>query len=709
MNGTSWAVKCFTTSIPDQRDRYAAISAHLSRARLSHFVAFDYQPAGIRIGKESFPILKMQWVSGEPLVRYIEKFLSDPGRILRLADRWLQMIVDLQAAGISHGDLQHGNIIVEGEEPRLVDYDGMYVPSLTGRPSAEIGHRNYQHPLRKHQRFGPTLDHFAAWSIYFSLVAIASEPSLWQQLNGGDDCLLLRGKDYEAPHLSDAFARFNRSSNHAVRLLAERIRWMLALDPEDVPPLSADVATPTPEHGRKAIGGWLTPPPPRHSIAAAATDTTGAADVLNDPEPPWYADQPVPGPLIPTDAVFVSPTLALSVSFWVGLLLAVGAAVVFSIQGIHAGPATATVVSLFVASWLGAAWERFSHREPGVLAYAQAKKDRYDAALRFQDAEKELTRSQREVSLIVARYSTQRQFLATKESSVREEYKRKLDAVDQLLMTQQTELASRRWKEQTECKEQSRAFRERLGRQIAALESELRDLNAAMSRESETALELHKKKFVDAVLRSEAIQDAEIPLVGSGLVAELSRAGIRTAHDVDPARIARVRGFGEARVKSICNWRRIVEIGAQLRAPNSLPDPLISEMAIKYAGRRRRLDETLAARRSELMTEEQAITSRLSTLDAQGVSEEARIKREACGKRDELQRMLQQGLDAIASERVKLDRSERDESELPNKAVRTALRSHARARFALEHAVSRYQAYSSLSFGSFLGRAILGD
>ncbi|QLQ08322.1 MAG: hypothetical protein HZY76_21580 [Anaerolineae bacterium] len=53
---------------------------------------------------------------------------------------------NLQTHGIAHGDLQHGNVLVAADELRLIDYDGMYVPPLSGRESHEIGHRNYQHP-----------------------------------------------------------------------------------------------------------------------------------------------------------------------------------------------------------------------------------------------------------------------------------------------------------------------------------------------------------------------------------------------------------------------------------------------------------------------------------------------------------------------------------------------------------------------------------
>src|SRR5207248_10425515 len=59
----------------------------------------------------------------------------------------------LEAAKVAHGDLQHGNILVRGGSIQLVDYDGMWVPALSGRDATEIGHRAYQHPERSGQDY----------------------------------------------------------------------------------------------------------------------------------------------------------------------------------------------------------------------------------------------------------------------------------------------------------------------------------------------------------------------------------------------------------------------------------------------------------------------------------------------------------------------------------------------------------------------------
>jgi len=142
-----WAVRCFLHNIEDIRDRYAKISGYLKGNRTKHMVHFDYVNQGIRVRGNWHPVLKMEWVDGDTLDVWIEKHLGDPGALRKLADRWQTLLVDLERSHVGHCDLQHGNILVDKtNELRLIDYDGMYVPSLKGRGSHEKGHPAYQHP-----------------------------------------------------------------------------------------------------------------------------------------------------------------------------------------------------------------------------------------------------------------------------------------------------------------------------------------------------------------------------------------------------------------------------------------------------------------------------------------------------------------------------------------------------------------------------------
>jgi hypothetical protein len=169
-------------------------------------------------------MLKMEWVHGDSLGAYIAKNLSNRENLIALALRWVEMSNALSKVGIAHGDLQHGNVLIMPDgQIRLIDYDGMYVPTLAGRRSEELGQRNYQHPLRTGMDFGPSLDHFSEWVIYSSLILVSLDPTLWSRLKGGDECLLFRRSDFENPESSNAFNMIERAKDDRIRSLGEAL------------------------------------------------------------------------------------------------------------------------------------------------------------------------------------------------------------------------------------------------------------------------------------------------------------------------------------------------------------------------------------------------------------------------------------------------------------------------------------------------------
>jgi len=241
-----WAVRCFLHNIVDQQKRYAELSRFIDNDDLECTVPFTFMQEGIRVHGQWYPLLKMEWVRGINLNAFIEQAytLNMMPTLGELAAQFKDMCLQLDRAGIAHGDLQHGNIMVIGDgHLRLVDYDGMYVPALRGWQSNELGHRNYQHPRRTKIHFGPYLDNFSAWVIYTSLRAVSIEPKLWRLLHGGDECLLLRQSDFEDPLSSTAFAALERVDEETARL-SRSIRYFLTLPVEQIPGLDAKIDIP---------------------------------------------------------------------------------------------------------------------------------------------------------------------------------------------------------------------------------------------------------------------------------------------------------------------------------------------------------------------------------------------------------------------------------------------------------------------------------
>ena len=223
----TYAVRCFLTKQLDLEKRYKIISDYLRQINLPYMVNFEFIAQGIRVNGQWFPILKMEWITGEPLNIYLEKNLHKPQKLEALASNFTTLIEDLRKYSIAHGDLQHENILVANEQLKLIDYDGLFVPGLEAIPSHEYGHRNYQHPSRDERDFGPKLDNFSTWVIYTSILALSEDPTLWDQFEAGDGSLIFRKEDFLAPNQSLAFKLFEQSSSTLLQSLAGQLRTIL--------------------------------------------------------------------------------------------------------------------------------------------------------------------------------------------------------------------------------------------------------------------------------------------------------------------------------------------------------------------------------------------------------------------------------------------------------------------------------------------------
>ena len=255
-----WAVRCFYRGQADHA-RYVAIGDYLTQVRLPYAVSFSFLQQGIRVQGSWYPILKMEWLHGESLNVFVGKHLHNAAALQALTQRWAQLIATLSSAGIAHGDLQHSNVMVINGELKMIDYDGMFVPSFRGKyGSHEVGHRNYQHPRRGLDDFDERLDAFSAWVIFLSLIALSKDPSLWQLAKGGDDYLLLRKEDFERPQTSAVLAVLQRHQDGQLAALARLFVSLLNHDPLAVPSFvqaSSMIAFPATSVGPKPNADWL--------------------------------------------------------------------------------------------------------------------------------------------------------------------------------------------------------------------------------------------------------------------------------------------------------------------------------------------------------------------------------------------------------------------------------------------------------------------
>src|SRR5271166_2639665 len=264
-SGHKYAVKCFTRPVSHQLDRYKLISAHLGTLRPWWATDFQFIPEGIQVDGARYPILRMNWVRGLTLTRWVSDNVHKPAAVADLSRRFDELICDLAASGMAHGDLQAGNLLVADDgRLHLVDYDGMYVPGLDGLPPDEVGHPDYQPPGRSQHDYGPAMDRFSAWLISLSLKILAADPGLWDQLNPAhDEYLLLSRSDLLDLRSSPRFSVLSSHRNAEIRRLANVARDILTLPLAAIPTLAVPSPTEVPARtfAPKAevsgIPGWM--------------------------------------------------------------------------------------------------------------------------------------------------------------------------------------------------------------------------------------------------------------------------------------------------------------------------------------------------------------------------------------------------------------------------------------------------------------------
>ena len=251
-NGTGdFAVRCFRGYLGDRDQRYRAIQEHLRGAPVSYLSEFTYAPEGILVGGQRFPILFMQWIEGPTLDLYLGEMLNRKDVLLHLSEEWLRLLSSLRTSGMAHGDLQHGNIIVEHGQLRLVDHDGIFVTRMAGWPASEVGHQHYQHPHRNATHFDEKLDNFSSLVIYLSLISLAERPSLWQEHH--DENLLFTKSDFAEPASSQLFNKI-REIGPEHSQLADVLANAATGSPNEVPSILDLVKT------KSTLPGWMTAP-----------------------------------------------------------------------------------------------------------------------------------------------------------------------------------------------------------------------------------------------------------------------------------------------------------------------------------------------------------------------------------------------------------------------------------------------------------------
>lgn len=571
--GRRHAVRCFLRHVPDIAQRYAAISAYLQQTALPYTVEFSFLPQGIRLRGQWFPIVKMDWLEGSRLDVFVAQHLNDSLALLDLTRQFLELARALRLANIAHGDLQHGNLLIVNGQLRLLDYDGMFVPTLAGRPSNELGQPNYQHPARTARDFGPTLDNFSVWVIALSLLGLALDPDLrFAFAGGGGEALLLQQSDFANPAQSKLLSALQRSPNSVLRnltqtflpyLFARDLNAIAPLEPNALAALQTAKATPVnlPDWLHERMGSSAAP---ASAGAAELAPSAPAAPAPNSAD--WLLDHVSPAPPPPLNGSFRAEQT---------LLVLLGLVIFAALALLLLGPLDPLIgaAMLALAPLVGAAALSVGF----MVRYNDP--ERRKAARIAQTHVQEKARLENQIQTLTARRvqldqesQGALQKLVQRQSDNAFEEKRTLAELDRAWQTAQAKFAAERKK-------------------LSAQESET--LAAALE-------QFKTQKFTQA-LESYRIADAPLPgLLSRELKQQLAAMGFVTAADVVNFRVAPtstgmqfqlvnrqrkaiyVPGLDGKRGVPLILWRRAMEARVKRSLPDTLPPDVSANIAKKF-------------------------------------------------------------------------------------------------------------------------------
>lgn len=169
-----YAVKCFTREQRGREEAYKKISDYIQKVYCDYIVKVNYYPDELYVdtnqsGTSEFPVLTMDWIEGMGLEEYISQNANNHDKLDLLSSNFIDLISSLLPKHFAHGDLKPDNIIIDSDDKiKLIDYDGMFVPSMEGEISPELGTPKFQFRNRKPEDFNEYIDDYGA--LYLSIL-----------------------------------------------------------------------------------------------------------------------------------------------------------------------------------------------------------------------------------------------------------------------------------------------------------------------------------------------------------------------------------------------------------------------------------------------------------------------------------------------------------------------------------------------------------
>jgi NADPH-dependent 7-cyano-7-deazaguanine reductase QueF-like protein len=234
----TYGLRCFLNNDSDRVIRSKSISKYLESINTSWKIDYRFLENEIIVQGKSYPIIQMSWSSGKDLNTWIGHNLNETEKLNQLQRKIVELSKSLEDNNIGHGDIQCGNLLVEEIGSiltlKLIDYDGMYIPSLSHLNAIENGRAEFQHPSRSLIHFRPSIDRFSFLVIITAIELLKHDKSLWRSplQNGFNslDNLLFSAKDFKNYHSSELFRRARNLNSNAVNFYINQLTTAINSD-----------------------------------------------------------------------------------------------------------------------------------------------------------------------------------------------------------------------------------------------------------------------------------------------------------------------------------------------------------------------------------------------------------------------------------------------------------------------------------------------
>jgi len=240
---SEFAIRCFISAEQENIDRYRKIDSYLKNLNASWITKIELLEDEINVDYQHYPVIKMDWVEGQLLNNFITQVIDNNTALTELQKEVVSVSKSLENLKVGHGDIQCGNIIVAKNSDgkniiKLIDYDGMYIPSFSNKINLERGRTEFQHPNRSQIQYNEKIDRFSFWVILCAIEALKFDKSLWFEVMTGGfntlDNLLFLGDDFKYFNNSKLVNRLYSLNKSSLNFYLDKLNKFCNSSPESV-------------------------------------------------------------------------------------------------------------------------------------------------------------------------------------------------------------------------------------------------------------------------------------------------------------------------------------------------------------------------------------------------------------------------------------------------------------------------------------------